>query len=478
MKKKKIFLIDLPTFPKGVMSLTFPSIAACLPKKYAIQFIDLNLVSLNKSDIRDFEHGSCLFVGMKVSCQNYLLAIELTASLKYKFDHLKIIWGGEYPSLLPREASEHADAIVVGVFETIAERLIDDLEKKRLQKIYKDDNKLDCLKSRLPNYSIFTNPNLYSQVMGFPMETSKGCDKKCTFCLVHTMQGSSHFKNPIQLKEELNLLKGRYVNVIDYNIGSNIKHLHNVIDAFTNSETLGWMGEMCLETLDNEALLEALARSRCRIIYCGLESIDEASLISINKAKTNNIENYARIIKMAHKYGIQIAAGIIIGLEGATKETITSTFKFYQTIGVIYAKLTFLTYNPGTKVHESMKRVGKYVHEELHYFDGNHFTYVPHGVNRNEVLTAVKKNIKLYYSLRSIQQRAKNAGAEGLVFDEFVQFNLSYRNVYLSWLKCNIFEDEKGFEKLLLKKYRKSKANEANDKAIMHTRLERNKPIA
>ena len=293
--------------------------------------------------------------------------------------------------------------------------------------------------------------------------------------MVHTMQPNFHFKQLSQLKEELSLLKGKYVNVIDYNIGSNIQHLYTVIDAFTHSKTLGWMCEMCLETLDNENLLKALAKSRCRIVYCGLESIEKESFASINKAKTNQIQNYARIIKMAQTHGIQIAAGIIIGLEGATKHTIDSTFSFYQNIGVIYAKLTFLTYNPGTKVFESMKRVGKYVEEDLRYFDGNHFTFLPKGVNQKEVIAALGTNIKQFYSLKAIKQRALNAGTKDFGFDEFVQFNMAYRDVYLNWLKYNVFENRAGFEKLLLRKYSKNKAIRENEDRIVRTRKSRYK---
>ena len=37
----------------------------------------------------------------------------------------------------------------------------------------------------------------------------------------------------------------------------------------------GWMAEMCLESLDNDEMLGFMRDSGCRIIYCGLESIDE-----------------------------------------------------------------------------------------------------------------------------------------------------------------------------------------------------------
>jgi hypothetical protein len=131
-----VYLIDLPTFPKGVVSLTFSAIAASLPKKYAVHFIDLNIVNMNQKQISNFKNGNCLFIGLKVSMQNYQLAIQLSKKLKNYHSSLKIIFGGEYPSLLPNEAVNYADAIVCGAFESVCEDLIKDLESNTLQKKY------------------------------------------------------------------------------------------------------------------------------------------------------------------------------------------------------------------------------------------------------------------------------------------------------------------------------------------------------
>lgn len=453
---KKIYLIDLPTFPKGVISLSFPAIAAVLRKDYTVKFIDLNLSDFNRIHIKDFKLGRCFFIGIKVSTQNYYHAIAITKQIKSYNSKLIIVWGGEFPSLLPNEAKLYADTIVCGGFEGVSKTLIDDIRNENVKRMYDGTKTYNCSNIQMPDYSIIKRQSQYSQFMGYPIETSRGCDKKCTFCMVHTMQPLTNFKSIEQLNNELKNLKGKFINVVDYNIGVNKLHLNNIIEAFTNAYHLGWMGEMCLETLDDDELLERLSKSGCKIIYCGLESINKESLVSINKAKTNQINNYTRIIKKVQRHGIQIAAGIIIGLEGSTKESINDTFAFFEKIGIIYAKITFLTYNPGTKVHQSMKRVGTYTKNEVNYFDGNHFSFLPKGVNQHEVLKATGDNIKFFYSDKRIHLRALNAGLEGLAYKEFVNFNYCYREVYLQWMKYKIFDNEHGFPLLLNRKYKKS----------------------
>lgn len=474
ISNKKILFIDLPTFPKGVIPLSFPAIAACLPDVYPKRMIDLNLDELSEQDINDIKLGNIFFVGIKVSCQNFLQAISITKLIKNYNNSIKIIWGGEFPTLLPDKAVGETDAIVCGSFENVAGELVNDLENNCLKKIYKNDDLYDCMNIARPDYSIIKNANKYFSSMGFPLETSRGCDKKCTFCLVHTMQPKNNFKSKEQLREELKYLKGKFVNVIDYNIGSNEHHLRNVMSAFKESEVQGWMGEMCLETLDNDELLIKLKESKCKMIYCGLESISENSLRSVNKAKTNIVANYSRIIKKVQKHGIQIGAGIIVGLAESNRRTIEETFGFYQEVGLIYAKITFLTYNPGTKVYESMKRVGTYAHEEPQYFDGNHFSYLPFDINKEEIVSELITCIKKFYSLSGIFRRAKNAGLSGLLFREFVYFNLSYRYAYFKWLKNGIFDDEAGFEMILHEKFKKPLLISWADKALSRLRMRTN----
>jgi radical SAM superfamily enzyme YgiQ (UPF0313 family) len=131
-----IYLIDLPTFPKGVISLSFPAIAASLPNKYEIRFIDLNINNFCETEIHHFKNKYCLFIGLKVSSQNYKQAIQITDQLKRYDSNLIVVWGGEYPSLLPNLAINYADTIVCGAFENIATELLKDIESGMLQKIY------------------------------------------------------------------------------------------------------------------------------------------------------------------------------------------------------------------------------------------------------------------------------------------------------------------------------------------------------
>lgn len=216
------------------------------------------------------------------------------------------------------------------------------------------------------------------------------------------------------------------------------------------------MAEMCIESLDDDVLLAAFQKSRCRMIYCGLESIDQESLQSVNKAKTNPLDEYERIIRKAQSYDIQIGAGLILGIEGMTFETFRRTLTQFNDWGIAYTKLTFLTYNPGTKVKSSMRKKGVYLTEDSKMYDGNHLTFIANEVDQEKVYSGSKYFIQRFYSFRAIRKRSRNAQLKGWKRLEFILFNLSYREVYLDWLKYEIFKDDNNFDILLKTRFKKS----------------------
>ncbi|MFN8398183.1 MAG: radical SAM protein [Bacteroidia bacterium] len=444
---QRILLIDLPTYPKGTVALSLYAVAAAM-EGCDCQVIDLNVEDWEEATKRMGEWVPDL-VGLKVSAQNHGHAISVTVMAREHFPATLVMWGGELPTLLPDECLKHCDVAVQGAIEPIVRRLLEDLGAGSLAKRY-DGREMPSLSAlHSPRLDLLAHPDRYPRFMGLPMESSRGCTFKCTFCMVHSMQPRYLLKTEEQLKAELHQYRGRFLNLVDYNFGVDPEHVKRVASAIRDSEVLGWMGEMCLESLDNDEVLRALAESRCRMIYCGLEAIDELGLKSINKARTNQIAHYDQIIAKVQSYGIQIAAGMIIGLEGATQEGMERMRQYFQERGILYIKLTFLTYNPGTKVKQSMLRTGSYTTEAIEQYDGMHLTFLPEGVDPQEMYAGAEAFIKQFYSLSAIRRRSRVPQLDWRGRMEFILFNLCYREVYLEWLRQGIFRDEAAFQAML-----------------------------
>lgn len=452
--KNKILLFDLPTFPKGVISLSLPKVATLLGERFDVEIIDLNLLDYKEFMIKTDFSGINYF-GLKVSAQNYNYAKEVSALLKSRFNGICVFWGGELPTLLPEECKKYADTIVRGQFDTIAQEFITDVEASHLKPEYVGITK-PTLQKTVIDFKSIKDISRYYSFMGLPLETTSGCTEHCTFCMVHTMQSGKYSVRDFELiAKQMPSYTGHFVNIVDYNFGVDKGHVMGVAGLLKNSGANGWMAEMCIELLDDDELLTALRDSGCRVIYCGLETIDDYALRSIHKMNTNHIAEYSRIIKKAQGYGIQIGAGVILGIEGMTFEKLRNIFNFFTDHGIMYAKLTFLTYNPGTKVNRHMRKKGEFITDDIARYDGNHLTYRPHGLDISEVYRGAEFFIKQFYSLRGIVSRSFNTKLGFWRRIEFVCFNLCYREVYLAWLNHDIFFRPEGFRTLIEAPFRK-----------------------
>lgn len=259
MKRPTFLLIELPVFPKGVLSLGLPLLASILKERVDVSLIDLNKISWANFKGAIPELDDYQFIGMKVSSQNLEYAKELTKYCKTQNADLNVVWGGEFPTLMPDLCLEFADIIVKKRFEACAKDFLLDLELGTLKTVYEGGSDFDS-RAFVPQFDFFDLQNFYSRTMGVPMETSVGCDRFCKFCMVHIMQPGRKFKESASLEQELMNASGQFLNVVDYNIGMNKDHILNVCDLFAKSEILGWMGEMVLDSLEDDEVLRALKK--------------------------------------------------------------------------------------------------------------------------------------------------------------------------------------------------------------------------
>ena len=139
-------------------------------------------------------------------------------------------------------------------------------------------------------------------------------------------------------------------------------------------------------------------------------------------------------------------------------------------MGIMYAKLTFLTYNPGTKVHTYMKKKGEFNTDDVTQYDGNHLTYVPTGLDVPSVLRGAEDFIKSFYSYRAIIKRSFNTRLSFWRRVEFIVFNICYRDAYFKWLDENVLFDGTGIDRLMQQPFKKKASVNALEQVLFFSR--------
>jgi len=85
--------------------------------------------------------------------------------------------------------------------------------------------------------------------------------------------------------------------------------------------------------------VKLMARSGCRYIYTGLESLNPESLSSMNK-RQNNLANTGAIIRRVYQSGILLSFGLIVGSDGDTNEYLERLPEYVADLK--YSSVTFL----------------------------------------------------------------------------------------------------------------------------------------
>src|SRR5208283_5455995 len=115
-------------------------IAALTPSDVEISLTDENVAPINFQKDLDMVGITSL---TSTSQRAYQIADTCRAMGK------KVVLGGIHPSILSEEASQHADAIVIGEAEGIWPSVISDFKANKLQKIYRQNVRPSL--SDLPN---------------------------------------------------------------------------------------------------------------------------------------------------------------------------------------------------------------------------------------------------------------------------------------------------------------------------------------
>jgi len=379
---------------KGMRLLTLPCLAAEFSPYCDVELCDQNVEEVDFSD--------CDMVGISLLVYNAPVGYEIAASFRER--GIPVIMGGSWPTVSPDRVAPYWDSVVVGEVEGLGERIVRDLKQGRLEKVYRNPTPPALETLRPPRFDLLRNER-YLQITGTPMELTRGCPNACTFCVSGKIQPTFRKKPLWMVIRELESRDSPIVDLYDLNAAADIPYFKDVLRIFAEFPLLAWQCETCIDYLEDEELLKLMERARINQIYVGLESISEKSLASINKS-FNSVERYAEIIRKCRDHGIHVVAGFIVGLDGEDKSIFERSLEFFEKVRVEYTTPLYVTYLPGTPMHEKLTREGRILTQDLADYDGLHPIVRPDGMSVEELQEGVEWFIREFFGLKSTAVRA------------------------------------------------------------------------
>ncbi len=425
MKKiHKIILISPTATKPGFISkfFRFPplnlALLAALAPEYEYTIIDENIDGV---DYKSEEIQKADVIGLTVMTAQAQRAYELAD--RFRRMGKTVIMGGMHVSALPEEALKHCDAVVVGEAEGIWPELLKHHEAGELHKIYKNKELPDLSDLPIPRRNLLKRKNY----LGFnTLHVSRGCPFNCSFCAVSKFFGTRYRLRPVKevVKEIETMIKADKISFwwkiigklwnkvaaipfafLDDNIFVQKEYAEELFRALVPLKIFwGSQASINIARPENEALLKLAAKSGCRFLFVGFESIDQSSLSEVGK-KINKPETYAQAVKLFHNCGITVLGAFVFGFDAEDKTIFKRTIDFVKDIKLDLAQFTVLTPLPGTRLMEKLKKENRMVDENWSRYSFRTAVFEPLGMSGEELTRGKEWAWQEFYSWSSILRR-------------------------------------------------------------------------
>ena len=141
------------------------------PPEFEVMIIE------EEKEVIDLEQ-ECDLVGISCMTANAPRAYELCHEFRSRGK--TVVLGGVHPTILPDEALQHADCVVIGEAEGVWVKLLQDFQNNSLERKYHDPH--PDLGQYIPkDYSKMIKKGLFNIT---PIMTTRGCPYRCNYCSV------------------------------------------------------------------------------------------------------------------------------------------------------------------------------------------------------------------------------------------------------------------------------------------------------
>ena len=376
-------------------------IAALTPPHWEVEIMDENFTT--------FEYKDADFVSLTSLTATINRCYEIAT--EYRKNKIPTIIGGIHASMLPQEALQYVDAVVVGEAEEIWQQVIHDFENNRLQEIYRP---------KLPSIVNSPSPRLelyHPDYVFGSMQTTRGCPMKCEFCSVHTFNGNKYRLRSVgRSVEDFIAINKNLVYIVDDNfVGYSKAARDHALDFFKGVAESGvkkqWAGSASMNIADDEELLDYAAKSGCKLIFLGIESELVDQLEQVNK-KINlkiGVDKYTEVYRKIHKYEISVMGAFIYGLDNDTPETIYNRTNYILDANIDIMQASILTPLPGTLLFKRFEAEGRLLHtnfpEDWERYNYAEVVYRPQKMSPEDFEQAVYENWERLYNLKNLKRK-------------------------------------------------------------------------
>jgi hopanoid C-2 methylase len=340
--------------PQGILLM-----AALLPREWEVKFVDENVRPVRSDEL---EWADVVFLsGMHVQ----RVRINELNQRAHRSGKLTVLGGPSvsaapefYPEVDVLHCGEAGDATW-----KLFEHLDLTLDRGPEQLVFRTGERLPLSEFPSPAYQLL-QPSHY--LMG-SIQFSSGCPFTCEFCDIPGLYGRKpRAKMPAQVIGELDQLRaaGMYsAYFVDDNFIANpnaaLELLPHLVDwQKRNGHPLRLACEATLNISIYPKILELMRQAGFITVFCGTETPEPAALRAMKK--TQNLRRpILESVETLNHYGLEVASGIILGLDTDTPETPGAILDFARDSQIPLMTVNLLYALPKTPLYDRLQREGR-----------------------------------------------------------------------------------------------------------------------
>lgn len=395
--------------------LTLTTLAALTPPDLDPEFV---LIDEGIQEIP--QELAAEIVGITVITGTARRAYELAG--RFRGQGKVVVLGGPHVTLMPDEAAQYADSICVGYAEDTWPQLLRDHAAGCLKPVYRQapDFTLDRPDMPYARRDLFDKRDFLTQSV---FEATRSCVHDCEFCVAPAAWGRKQYQKPIDwVIGDIRQFGQKRLIFVDLNLISDREYAK---ELFTRLIPLNvqWFGLSTVLLAHDRELMELVARSGCKGLLLGLETVNAESLRDAKK-RFNDSVNFKTVIADLHRLGISIQGCFVFGLDHDTPDVFDTTVEFAIDSGVDLPRFAVLTPFPGTPLHTRLANEGRILSRDWDLYDGQHVVFQPARMTVRELAEGHERAWRNVYRWSAIGRRLWNARN---VRPLAVSANLGYR---------------------------------------------------
>ena len=236
------------------------------------------------------------------------------------------------------------------------------------------------------------------QLPATTLVTTRGCPNTCIFCDRSVFGSSCHAYSAEYVVRQMTELYHRYgIREFSFEDDTFITFKSRLQDICNRLIELGldisWtcLGRVNHVTADN---LRLMKRAGCWQISFGIESGSQEILYLINKRI--RLDQVRQAVRLSREAGIRTKGFFILGHPGETRETMRMTIDFALELPLDDISVCHMTPFPGTELHARAAEFGDF-DPDWGAMNLLNIVFIPHGLTRNDLLSAQKELIRRFY---------------------------------------------------------------------------------